>query len=82
MAERMSTSTRMDRARANGKVTRIENGHRKRKARRNRDLRFVQLVQKGTFPYTPAIMSWASQTLGVPSTQLTADMVKAIHAAG
>ena len=80
MAERMSTATRMDRARANGKVTRIENGHRKRKARALRDKKFMELVVKGSFPYTPAIMSWASEKLGRPSTQLTADQVQAIKA--
>ena len=79
MAERMSTATRMDRARANGKVTRIENGTRKRKSRALRDKKFMELVQKGAFPYTPAVMSWASEKLGKPSTQMTADEVKAIQ---
>ena len=76
----MSTATRMDRARSNGKVTRIENGMRKRKARTLRDKKFMELVQKGTYPYTPAVMSWASEKLGKPSTQMTADEVKGIKA--
>ena len=74
----MSTATRMDRARANGKITRIENGHRKRKQRALRDKKFLELVEKGSFPYTPAVMSWASEKLGKPSTQMTADEVKGI----
>ncbi len=78
MAERMSTATRMDRARANGKVTRIENGHKKRKERLSRDKKMLELLAKGTFPYTPGIMSWVSEKLGKPSTQVTADEAKAI----
>lgn len=78
MAERMSTATRMDRARANGKVTRVENGHKKRKERASRDKKMAMLLEKGTFPYTPSIMSWVSEKLGKPSTQITADEAKAI----
>ena len=78
MAERMSTATRMDRARANGKVTRVENGHLKRKARQARDKRMHELLAKGTFPYTPGIMSWVSVKLAKPTTQITADDVKSV----
>ena len=78
MAERMSTATRMDRARANGKVTRRENGHLKRKERANRDIRMAELVKKGTFPFTPSIINWISVKVGKPSTQLTEADVKAV----
>lgn len=78
MAERMSTATRMDRARAIGKVTRRENGHLKRKERANRDKRMHELVKKAKFPYTPTVMSWLSEKAGKPSTQLTEADVKAI----
>jgi len=61
----------MDRARGNQRVSRIENGHLKRKERANRDKKMVELIQKGKFPYTPAIMSWVSEKLGKPSTQAT-----------
>ena len=71
MAERMSTATRMDRARANGKVTRKENGHFKHKERATRDLRMAALVANGTYPYTPSIASWVSVQLGKPFTQIT-----------
>ena len=81
MAERMSTSTRMDRARTNGKISRIENGHLKRKERANRDKRMAELVTKGTFPYTPGILSYLSVKLGKPSTQITeADAKQAVAA--
>ena len=71
MAERLSTSTRMDRARGNQRVSRIENGHLKRKERANRDKKMAELIQKGKFPYTPAIMSWVSVKLDKPSTQVS-----------
>ena len=78
MAQRMSTATRMDRARDNAAVTRIENSQRKRKERANRDKRMAELVNKGKFPFTPAILSWASAKIGKPSTQLTEAQIKAL----
>ena len=71
MADRMSTATRMDRARANHKITRKENGHLKQKERSARDLRMVELLKKGKFPYTPSIASWVSEKLGKPFTQVS-----------
>ncbi len=71
MAERMSTSTRMDRARANGKISRIENGTLKRRERANRDAKMIELLKKGTFPYIPSIQTWVSEKLGKPFTQVT-----------
>ncbi len=71
MAERMSTATRMDRARANGKISRIENGHLKRKERANRDKKMVELVKKGKFPFIPSVQTWVSEKLGKPFTQVT-----------
>jgi hypothetical protein len=78
MAYRMSTATRMDRARANGRVTRVENGHRKKKARAARDARMKELIGKGKFPFTPAVMSWVSEKLGKPSTQATEAEIQAL----
>jgi hypothetical protein len=71
MAERMSTRVRMDRARANGRISRVENGTLKRKERTNRDKRMAELVGKSTFPYAPSIMSYLSNLLGKPSTLIT-----------
>ena len=76
MAERMSTRKRMDNARSRGKVTRVENGHLKRKERANRDTRMKGLIKAGTFPYTPAIQSWISIQAGVPFTQVSEEQVK------
>lgn len=71
MAERMSTATRMDRIRADGKISRIVNGHLKRKERANRDKKMAELINSGKFPYTPSIQSWVSEKLGKPFTQVT-----------
>jgi hypothetical protein len=74
----MSTATRMDRIRANGKISRIANGHLKRKERANRDKKMAELIQKGTFPYIPSVMSWVSEKLGKPATQVTEAEAKAL----
>jgi hypothetical protein len=71
MAERMSTATRMDRARANGKISRIENGTLKRKERTKRDAKMVELLKKGKYPYIPSMQTWVSEKLGKPFTQVS-----------
>lgn len=78
MAKRMSTAARMDRQRANFKISRIENGTRKRKERTQRDAKMVGLIKAGTFPYTPSVMSWVSEQLGKRSSLLTEAEVKAL----
>ena len=79
MAERMSTSTRGDRNRVNGRISRQENGLLKRKERSNRDKRMAELVTKGKFPYTPSILSYLSAKLDMPSYRITeADAKKAV----
>jgi hypothetical protein len=75
MAQRMSTASRMDRARDNAAISRTVNGGLKRKESANREKRMKGLIQKGQFPYTPAIMSWVSTQLGKPATQCTADEI-------
>jgi hypothetical protein len=78
MADRMSTAARMDNQRARAKVSRIENGTLKRKERAARAVRMKELLAKGTFPYTPAIMSWVSEQLGKPAKQVTEAEAKAL----
>jgi hypothetical protein len=78
MADRMSTAARMDRQRANARLSRIENGHLKRKERALRDAKMVGLIKAGTFPYIPSVMSWASVQLGQRSALLTEAEVKAL----
>ena len=78
MAERMSTADRMDRQRANGRLSRIENGHLKRKERTSRDAKMVALIKAGKFPYIPSVMSWASTQLGKRASMLTEAEVRAL----
>jgi len=78
MAERMSTRIRYDRIRDNGAISRTVNGHRKRKERASRDVRMVQLIKAGRFPYTPAVRSWISTKLGIPFRQVTEEQAKAL----
>lgn len=78
MAKRMSTRLRMDRIRDDGAISRTVNGHLKRKERASRDKRMGELIQKGKFPYTPAIQSWISVTIGKPFTQVSEAEAKAL----
>ncbi|MBA2227661.1 MAG: hypothetical protein WHU94_14855 [Thermogemmata sp.] len=77
MAVRMSTRRRMDRMRDNMALSRIANGHRKRKERANRDRRMKALLARSTFPhYHPALQSWVSQKLGIPFSRVTEEQVR------
>lgn len=78
MAYRMSTASRMDRSRANGKISRIVKGHLKRKERTNRDKKMIELIKKGAFPHMPSVASWVSEKLGKPATQVTDAEAKAL----
>jgi hypothetical protein len=57
------------------------NGLKKMKERARRQTRMVQLLQDGKLPYTPAIMSWLSQTLDKPSSRIVQTDVDKILAA-
>ncbi len=46
------------------------NGMLKMKERIRRDKRMREIIKKGKIPYTPAVMSWLSATLGKPSRQI------------
>jgi len=58
------------------RTSRIVNGHKKRKERSRRDIVMVDLVKKGTLPFTPAILSWLSARLGVPGRLITPEDVQ------
>ena len=76
MGTRMSTASRMDRSRDKHAQSRIVNGKLKVKMHASRDKRMAELIQKGTFPYTPPVQSWLSEKLGKPSTQITEEQAK------
>jgi hypothetical protein len=61
---------RREQRQADQKESRQVNGMRKTKERIRRDQRMLELVRKGTFPYTPAIRSWLSRQLDKPSRKI------------
>ena len=58
--------------------SRIENGHRKRGERTRRDATMKELIKKGAFPYTPAVLSWLSVQLKKPGRLITPEDVKTL----
>ncbi len=71
---------RFDARFANQKSTRRENSLKKDRASVRRANDMTKLVKEGTFPYTPAIMSWLSAEIGTKSSQLTEADIKAFIA--
>ena len=62
-------------------VSRRENGMRKTKERVRRDIRIVELIKTGTFPYTPVVRAWLSLKLDKPTTRIVpADVEKVLAA--
>ena len=51
--------------------SRTINGHLKERERERRQLRMVQLIKAGKFPYIPSVMSWVSRELGKPTAKIT-----------
>ena len=80
MAERISRGVRMKRNKANERLSRIENGHFKRKERNRKDERMLEAVKAGTLPYVPAIMSWISTKLNKRSSLLKAEDIQKLVA--
>lgn len=56
--------------------SRHRNGIRKAGERERRAKRMMEVVRKGTLPYTPPVLSWLSAELGKPGRLITADDVK------
>jgi hypothetical protein len=60
-------------------LSRRENGMKKMYERERRDQRITAIIKKGTFPYTPAVMSWISAKLDKPTGKIVqADVDKLI----
>ncbi|GJM24219.1 MAG: hypothetical protein DHS20C16_06340 [Phycisphaerae bacterium] len=47
----------------------------KTKEKSRRDARMVEVIKSGSLPYTPAVMSWISRKLDMPSSKLTQEDV-------
>lgn len=70
MAERISRGVKVATQIADQRVSRVENGHRKRGERARKDVRMAATVKAGKLPYIPAVMSWLSVKLKKPATQI------------
>ncbi len=62
-------------------LSRRVNGMRKTKERARRDKRMREILQKGTFPYTPSVMSYLSQQIDKPTGKIVAEDVQKFLAA-
>jgi hypothetical protein len=71
MAVRMSRKSRRLLTQTKQRTSRIVNGDLKRKERARREARMLELVKKGKLPYTPPVLSWLSQKLNKPGSQIT-----------
>ena len=63
--------TRKDLILADQRQSRKDNGMRKEKERNRREKRMLGLVRGAKPPYTPTVLSWLSQAIGKPGTQIT-----------
>ena len=59
-------------------ASRLTNGVLKVKERARRDTRMKMLIQKGKFPYSPAVQSWLSLQLDKPARLITPEDVKKV----
>jgi len=52
------------------KLSRRVNGLKKMAERERRAIRMKEIISKGKFPYTPAVMSWISVQLDKPASKI------------
>ncbi len=51
-------------------LSRRVNGLKKMAERQRRTIRMKEIISKGKFPYTPAVMSWLSAQLDKPASRI------------
>lgn len=68
------------RRRTDAAETKGVNTVRKDKERARRDARMMEMVRKGSLPYSPTVMSWLSRKLDKPSTRITPQDAKSLVA--
>ena len=71
---------RLDGRRERATATRRENSQRKAKEGSRRQQQIQEILRHGKLPYTPGVMSWASQKLGKKAAKITADDIKTLLA--
>jgi hypothetical protein len=76
MADRISRGNRWAARKVRQAETYERNKPKKRDEQARRATRMKELIQKGTYPYTPAVASWVSTQIGKPFTQISEAEVK------
>jgi hypothetical protein len=61
-------------------LSRRVNGLRKMKERARRHGRLLEMLKKGSLPYTPTVMSWLSAELDKPATRIVQADIDALLA--
>ncbi len=64
------------RRRSDAAETKLENSALKAAERHRRDLFMMAKLKTGKFPYTPAVMSWASRKLDKKTSRITQEDIK------
>lgn len=69
---------RLDKRLANQIATRQKNSVKKHEESARRDRQMKELLKKGSFPYTPGILSWASVKLNKKAAEITEEDIKTL----
>ena len=69
---------RLDGRLARATIMRRKNSLRKAAERLRREKDMLELIQKGSYPYTPNVMSWVSERLDKKASQIDASEIKAL----
>lgn len=69
---------RLDGRLARASIMRRKNSMRKEAERLRREQDMIELIRKGTYPYTPNVMSWVSDRLDKKASQIEAGEIKAL----
>ena len=69
---------RLDGRRERATTTRRENSQRKAKECSRREEQIKDILRDGKLPYTPGVMSWASQKLGKKASKITSEDIKTL----
>ena len=69
---------RLDGRLARADMMRRKNSLRKAAERRRREQDMLELIQKGTYPYTPNVMSWLSERLDKKASRIEASEIEAL----
>jgi len=69
---------RLDGRLARASIMRRKNSLRKEAERSRREQDMLELIKKGTYPYTPNVMSWISDRLDKKTSQIEASEIEAL----